>query len=420
MLDATNDVVVVGGGAAGMLAAIMAGRAGARVLLLEKNEKLGKKVYITGKGRCNLTNLAEGEEFFKEVPHNGAFLRSAMHAFSNRDIISLVESYGTRTKVERGQRVFPESDKASDVTRALTRALSEAGVRVCLNTEVRDMEKTEDGFLLSTPEGKLPARAVILATGGISYPSTGSTGDGYRFAGSLGHTVTETYGSLVGLISEEKWPSLLQGLSLRNVRLTAKVGKRQIYDELGEMLFTHFGFSGPLVIELSSHLPEPVADAAIRLDLKPGIPAEELDARLTREFSENARKQLQTVMLSFLPARMAGIFPSLCGADGSMMAGNVPKAVRHRMVDTFKGLPLKVTGRRDVAEAIVTRGGVQVKEITPGTLMSKKVPGLFFAGELLDVDAHTGGFNLQIAWSTGALAGRRAAEYAKEVHDGIQ
>ena len=356
------DVVVIGGGAAGMMAALQAAWAGAQVVLLEKNEKLGKKIYITGKGRCNLTNVADAEDFFLQVPRNSKFLNAAVRQFDHDDVTSLLSMLGTETKVERGGRVFPVSDKASDVTRAFARGMKDAGVQVELNTAVSHVRKEEDGYAVELAQGgTLHAKSVIVATGGVSYPSTGSTGDGYAFAKENGHTVTKLCGSLVGLTMEDKWPKLLMGLSLKNVRVQAHVGKKKIYDELGEMLFTHFGVSGPLIIELSSHMPEDFSSVAV-------TPINQI----TRE-------------------------------QRAVIAKNL------------KALPLVVTGTRPIEEAIVTRGGVEVREVAPGTMMSKLAPGLFFAGEVLDVDAHTGGFNLQIAFSTGALAGKHAAAYAMEV-----
>lgn len=409
------DTVVIGGGAAGMMAALQAAWAGAQVVLLEKNEKLGKKIYITGKGRCNVTNACDLEDFFKQVPRNSKFLNAAVRQFGYEDVTSLLEMLGTPTKVERGNRVFPESDKASDVTRAFARGMKDAGVQVELNTGVKAVLKEEDGFAIELERGgTLHAKTVIVATGGLSYPSTGSTGDGYAFAKENGHTITPLCGSLVGLTMDEKWPKLLMGLSLKNVRVSAQMGKKKIYDELGEMLFTHFGVSGPLIIELSSHMPENFADAAVMLDMKPGLTAEQVDMRLQREFQENVRKQLSSVLVTLMPARMGPVFAELCGLSPEQPINQITREQRLTMAQNLKALPLHVTGTRPIEEAIVTRGGIEVKEVNPSTMMSKLVPGLFFAGEVLDVDAHTGGFNLQIAFSTGALAGRSAAAYVTE------
>ena len=415
MLEKTRpDVAVIGGGAAGMMAALQAAWAGAQVVLLEKNEKLGKKLYITGKGRCNVTNTADVDDFFRQVPRNGRFLNAAVRQFGHDDVTALLEMLGTPTKVERGGRVFPVSDKASDVTRALARGMKDAGVQVCLNTEVARVARGEDGLLAVrlAQGGTLLSPCVIVATGGVSYPSTGSTGDGYRFARDNGHTVTPLRASLVGLTMEEKWPTLLQGLSLKNVRVSARVGKKKIFDELGEMLFTHFGVSGPLILSLSSHLPEDFSQASVTLDMKPALTQEQVDLRLQREFVQNARKQLSSVLVELMPARMGPVFATLCGLSADAPVNQITREQRQTIGRMLKALPLAVTGTRPIEEAIVTRGGVNVNEVTPGTMMSRVTEGLYFAGEVLDVDAHTGGFNLQIAFSTGALAGRHAAERA--------
>lgn len=408
------DVIVIGGGAAGMMAALQAAYSGASVVLLEKNEKLGKKIYITGKGRCNVTNVADVEEFFRQVPRNPRFLNAALRQFDHEDVTSTLLMLGTETKVERGGRVFPVSDHASDVTRALHRGMKDAGVQVELNTGVSKVEKLDDGVFRVTlaQGGSLMARSVIVATGGMSYPSTGCTGDGYRFARENGHTVTLLRGSLVGLTIGEKWPTLLMGLSLKNVRVQAKVGKKKIYDELGEMLFTHFGVSGPLIIELSSHMPEDFESVSVTLDMKPALTEDQVDLRLQREFTQNARKQLSSVLVELMPARMGPVFAQVCGLSPEQPVNQITREERMMIGRMLKALPLRVNGTRPIEEAIVTRGGVEVKEINPSTMMSRMQEGLFFAGEVMDVDAHTGGFNLQIAFSTGALAGKSAAAYA--------
>ena len=406
-----SDIVVIGGGAAGMMAAVFAARAGANVTLLEKNEKLGKKVYITGKGRCNLTNDCDRDEFLSQVSRNPRFLYSALNFFSPRDMMALLEENGCPVTVQRGKRVFPSSEKASDVTKALTSLLRKLNVRVCLNTEVKKL--TAESGRLTGAELKngtfQRADAVILACGGLSYPSTGSTGDGYRFAEALGHTTASRSPVLVGLETEEAWPRSLQGLSLRNVTLTLSSGKKTLYNELGEMLFTHFGISGPLVLEASCHLPDPPAGAGLSIDLKPGLTREQLDARIRRDFSEAGKKQLKSVLPGLLPASLAEVFPGLCQIDAFLSCSQVTAAQREKLVALLKALPLTVKAPRPIDEAVVTRGGVSVKEIDPGTMRSKLIPNLYFAGEMIDVDAHTGGFNLQIAWSTGALAGVSAS-----------
>ena len=407
-----SDTLVVGGGAAGMMAAVFAARAGAHVTLLEKNEKLGKKVYITGKGRCNLTNDCDRDAFLAQVPRNPRFLYSALNFFSPRDMMSLLEENGCPVTVQRGKRVFPASEKASDVTKALTAILRKENVRVRLNSAVRCL-RTDGGRITGAElaDGSfLPADAVVLACGGLSYPSTGSTGDGYRLAEALGHTVVPQSPVLVGLETEESWPKSLQGLSLRNVTLTLSSGKKTLYTELGEMLFTHFGISGPLALEASCHLPDPAAGARLTIDLKPGLTPEQLDARVRRDFTEAGKKQLKSVLPGLLPASLAEIFPGLCGISPVLPCNQVTAAQRESLLAALKALPLTVRAPRPVAEAVVTRGGVSVKEIEPGTMRSKLIPNLFFAGEMIDVDAHTGGFNLQIAWSTGALAGANAGQ----------
>lgn len=405
------EILVIGGGAAGMMAAVFAARAGGNVTLLEKNEKLGKKVYITGKGRCNLTNDCDRDGFLAQVPRNPRFLYSALSFFSPQDMMSLLEENGCPVTVQRGKRVFPASEKASDVTKALASLLRKLNVRIRLDSTVRSL-KTEGGRIAGAElaDGTfLPADAVILACGGVSYPSTGSTGDGYRFAEALGHSVLLPSPVLVGLETKETWPRSLQGLSLRNVTLTLASGKKTLWSELGEMLFTHFGISGPLALEASCHLPDPAGNASLSIDLKPGLTREQLDARLCRDFSEAGKKQLKSVLPGLLPASLAEIFPGLCGVSASLPCSQVTAAQRETLLAALKGLPLTVKAPRPVDEAVVTRGGVSVKEIEPGTMRSKLVPNLFFAGEMIDVDAHTGGFNLQIAWSTGALAGTSAA-----------
>lgn len=413
-----NNVVIIGGGAAGLSAALFASRAGARVTLLEKNEKFGKKLYITGKGRCNLCNACDTDTFLRNVQRNPRFLYSALRFLSPDALQTLVNDLGCPTKVERGNRVFPVSDHASDVSKAFLNALR--GQALKLQAEVLEI-LTENGRVSGVRvrdalgERALPCDCAVLCTGGLSYPVTGSTGDGLRFARALGHTVTETRPSLVPLETKESWPKQLQGLSLKNVCLSATVHGKIKYCEQGEMLFTHFGVSGPLVLSLSSALATANwADVRVALDLKPALSPEQIDARLLRDFAAAPRKQLQNLLPALLPARMAEIFPALCSVSAVKQPAQITAAERARIVGALKALPLTITGTRGMEEAIVTCGGVSVKEIAPATLMSKKVNGLFFAGEIIDVDAFTGGFNLQIAFSTGALAGHSAAQYGKE------
>ena len=411
-----SRIIVVGGGAAGMLAALFAARGGAKVTLLEKNEKLGKKVYITGKGRCNVTNACEDvEAFLREVPRNPRFLYSALRFFGPFDMLSLLHDLGCETKIERGRRAFPVSDHASDVTKALEKGLRQAGADIRLHSEVKRILTEENrvtGALLTNGQ-VLPADAVIVCTGGVSYPSTGSTGDGLKWARDLGMKVSPALPSLVGLRTKEAWPAELQGLTLKNICLTGYSCGKIIYSELGELLFTHFGVSGPLVIELSSHLPE-TGKAEAALNLKPGLTREQLDQRLTRELSAAGKKQLSTVLQTLLPMRFAALFPALCGLDGKTPCSQVSAKMRATIAEKLQALPLTIIGTQPIEEAIITRGGVDAKGVSPNTLESKAVKRLYFAGEALDVDAHTGGYNLQIAWSTGALAGKSAASAKKE------
>ena len=408
------EILVAGGGAAGMMAALFAARAGASVTLLERNEKLGKKIYITGKGRCNLTNDCSLEEFLRQVPRNPRFLYGALNRFGPQDMMALMEEAGCPVEVQRGQRVFPRSEKASDVIRALARLMEQAGVRVRLHSRIQSLivrEGRAAGVVLESGE-RLEADAVILALGGQSYPMTGSTGDGYALAREAGHHVLPPEAVLSALETVEDWPRALQGLALKNVRLTLRSGRKTLYTELGEMLFTHFGISGPLVLEMSCHLPAELAQAQVTLDLKPGLTPQQLDLRLQRDFATQPRKQLQNVLPGLLPLRLSALFPDLAGVSGERVCGQITRGEREQLGAALKALPITLRARRPLAEAIVTRGGVDVKEIQPATMESKLLPGLYFAGEMIDVDAHTGGFNLQIAFSTGALAGSSAAGMA--------
>lgn len=408
------EILVAGGGAAGMMAALFAARAGASVTLLERNEKLGKKIYITGKGRCNLTNDCSLEEFLRQVPRNPRFLYGALNRFGPQDMMALMEEAGCPVEVQRGQRVFPRSEKASDVIRALARLMEQAGVRVRLHSRIQSLiihEGRAAGVMLESGE-RLEADAVILALGGQSYPMTGSTGDGYALAREAGHHVLPPEAVLSALETVEDWPRALQGLALKNVRLTLRSGRKTLYTELGEMLFTHFGISGPLVLEMSCHLSAELAQAQVTLDLKPGLTPEQLDLRLQRDFAAQPRKQLQNVLPGLLPLRLSALFPDLAGVSGERVCGQITRGEREQLGAALKALPITLRARRPLAEAIVTRGGVDVKEIQPATMESKLLPGLYFAGEMIDVDAHTGGFNLQIAFSTGALAGSSAAGMA--------
>ena len=403
-------IAVVGGGPAGMMAAIAAGEQGADVTLFDGNEKLGKKLYITGKGRCNVTNDADSDAFFKNIPRNPRFLYSCYAAFDNRALMKRIEDAGVPLKVERGGRVFPQSDKASDITKALERMMSKSGVRVCLRSKVKEILPSDGGFDLCLPGQTRHFDRVILACGGASYPSTGSDGSGYALAKGLGHTVTEILPSLIPIVTKEDWCRSLQGLSLKNVKLSAKAGKKLLFDELGEMLFTHFGISGPLVLSLSSVIAGKDLDGIdLRIDLKPGLTREQLERRLLRDFEARARGQISTVLDGLLPRSLTPVIAETAGVAAETAVSQVSRAQREKLMDALKGLPVHAAGSRPIAEAIVTRGGVSVKEVDPKTMESKIVPGVYLCGEMLDVDGFTGGFNIQIAMSSGYAAGRAAA-----------
>ena len=405
------SVAVIGGGPAGMMAAIAAGEKGAEVFLFDGNEKLGKKLFITGKGRCNVTNSAQGREFLGNIVHNGRFMYSAFSAFDNNALMQKIEEAGTPLKEERGGRIFPVSDKASDITKALEKMLAKNRVRVTLRAKVREIIPSDGGYDLDFGSETRHFDKVIVATGGVSYPTTGSDGSGYALLKRLGHTVTEIKPSLIAVLTKEDWCKELQGLSLKNVTLTAKMGKKVLYTELGEMLFTHFGISGPLVLSMSCLINDVDLSAlSVSIDLKPGLTREQLEKRILRDFEEKNRGQISTVIDGLLPRSMTPIVASLCGIPENTPISQVTKGQRDKLIDTLKALPVTPCGFRPIAEAIVTRGGVNIKEIDPKTMESRLHPGLYVAGELLDVDGFTGGFNLQIAFSTGHAAGRSAAE----------
>ncbi len=430
-----KNVVIVGGGAAGMMAAIGAARAGASVTLLEKNEKTGKKIFITGKGRCNLTNACEQEAFFDNVISNGKFLYSAFYQMDNRAVMDFFEKAGCRLKEERGDRVFPVSDHSSDVIAALNRQLEKSGVKVCLHTYVKEVLTTRnrtdkeaadsEGSTEETPcaagvrltDGRtLRADAVIIATGGKSYESTGSTGDGYRFARKLGHTIREIKPALVPFTVKESWCMEMQGLSLKNVSVVLQSDKKKIYEGFGEMLFTHFGVSGPLILSASSYYVKKFYGMPVRLsvDLKPALSREQLDKRLLRDFDENKNRQFKNALDGLLPSKLIPVMIKLSGILPEKKVNEITKEERMALIECMKNLTMTVTGTRDFKEAIITQGGIHVKEVNPSTMESKLVKGLYFAGEILDLDAVTGGFNLQIAWSTGYLAGTSAAKEQEE------
>ena len=409
------QVIVIGGGAAGMLAAYAAAKKGHQVTLLEKNEKLGKKIYITGKGRCNITNAADIETIMSQVVSNPRFLYSALYGFTNQDMIRLLNDAGLETKVERGMRVFPVSDKSSDVIKALSDLLFKQGVKVYLNKKVESLILKEDPETgekqclgVVTEDGrKRMADVTIVTTGGISYPSTGSTGDGYRFAEAAGHQITALSPALVPFTAEEEWTKELQGLSLRNVSVQITSGKKKLYSEFGEMLFTHFGVSGPAILSGSSvcakHLKK--NKLILHIDLKPALDKEQLDARLLREFKEARNKQISNVLGALYPSSLVPVMLKISEIPADKIIHDVTREDRNRLIQNTKDLRITLNGLRGYNEAIVTQGGIKVKETNATTMESKLAKGLRFAGEVLDLDAFTGGYNLQIAWSTGWAAG---------------
>lgn len=406
-----KNVVITGGGPAGMMAAITAARRGFKVTLVEKNEKLGKKLFITGKGRCNITNAGDTEDLFNSIVTNRKFMFSSFNGFSNYDTLGFFDELGLQIKIERGNRVFPESDHSSDVIGALNRELKRLSVDVRLNTEVKDIivnggKATGVVVKCSGKESTIQADNVIVATGGNSCQSTGSTGDGYRFARKLGHSVTPILPALVPFNVAEDWESDLQGLSLKNVSIVVLDGKQEIYSDFGEMLFTHFGVSGPLILSASSFAAKRIKEHPLKLiiDLKPALSQEQLDERILRDFDEEKNKAFKNSLDKLLPKKMIPVIVRLSDIDGNKKVNEITKQERQRLVSLIKGLGLTLTGLRGFNEAIITQGGINVREINPTTMESKLVKNLYFAGEVLDVDALTGGFNLQVAWSTGYAA----------------
>lgn len=395
-----------------MAAAIAAAENGHEVHIYEKNEKLGKKIFITGKGRCNVTNACDMETLFQSVVTNSKFLYSSFYGFNNFDLMALVESAGCKLKTERGNRVFPISDKSSDVIKALSGRLEELGVLVHLHEEVKELILEGQccrGIVLRKENRQVRADAVIIATGGLSYPSTGSTGDGYRLAKQAGHTVTELSPALVPFEVKEPWVKQLQGLSLRNVEVAILKDNKELYREFGEMLFTHYGVSGPVLLSASSYVAETLKKSPLTLsiDLKPALSEEQLDARLLREFESFINKQFKNSLVHLYPSKLVPVMIERSGISPEKKVNEITRQERLRLIEITKHFRLTLTGLRDYNEAIITQGGVKVKEINPKTMESRLAKGLFFAGEVLDVDAVTGGFNLQIAWSTGWTAGSR-------------
>lgn len=404
-----SKTLVIGGGAAGMFAAIAAAGNGHEVHVYEKNEKLGKKLFITGKGRCNITNACDMETLFDAVVTNSKFLYSSFYGYTNQNVIDFFEQIGVKTKVERGERVFPQSDHSSDVIRALEAEMRRRGVQIHLYTEVRRVVSDEGrfSFIELTDGSQIKGDACIVATGGLSYPTTGSTGDGHRFAKENGHSVTPCMPALVPMTAKEDWVPRLQGLSLRNVSAVIYDGKKRLYEEFGEMLFTHYGVSGPLMLSASSIVGKKLREKELKLviDLKPALSMEQLEKRVLRDFEENQNRQFKNAVGKLFPAKLIPVMIELSGIDEDKKVNIISREERQRFVSLIKNLPVTLTGLRGYNEAIITKGGVKVKEIDPGTMESKLVKGLYFAGEVLDLDAVTGGFNLQIAWSTGYAAG---------------
>lgn len=416
------DIVVIGAGAAGMMAAAAAGRMGARVCLLEKNEKPGKKLYITGKGRCNITNACPVDEFFDYVITNRKFLYSCLYALTNDDVIRFFEEWGVRTKTERGGRVFPASDKSSDVIRALHTACRNQGVDMQFHSDVAGILQdggTVSGVLLRGGR-KVKARSVIVATGGLSYASTGSDGAGYRFARETGHRIKQCRPGLVPMNVREDTPKKMQGLSMKNVELcfyTDHNGKRkELYREFGEMMFTHFGITGPIVLSASSRIGDALGGQAVyaSLDCKPALSPEKLHKRILRDFQANPNMSLKNSLGGLVPKSMIPVILELMKTDGTGPVNRVTREEREQLVHILKGMTFTIESLQGWNEAIITRGGVHVGDINPSTMESRRVENLYFAGEVLDVDALTGGFNLQAAWSSGYLAGVSAARKGKE------
>ncbi|MBQ8057158.1 MAG: NAD(P)/FAD-dependent oxidoreductase [Ruminococcus sp.] len=408
-----SKVIVIGGGAAGMMAAGIAAQNGAQVLLFEKNEKTGRKLLITGKGRCNITNFCDNDEFISNIPTNPRFMYSAINAFSTYDTVAFFEDLGVATKVERGNRVFPVSDKAMDVCDAMRHFVLNNSVEI-INESVKALV-VKDGVLkgVKTDKNTYYCDSVIIATGGMSYPKTGSTGDGYIFAKSVGHTINKPTPSLVPLVSDDAFCKELQGLSLKNVAVTVidEIARKEIYCDFGEMLFTHFGLSGPTILSASAHMRDMSYERyTVHIDLKPALDVETLDKRLLKDFSKFINKDIVNALVELMPKSLIPVLLNLCGIDPHTKCNSVTVKQRKAIVNTLKNLTVKIKGFRPIDEAIITCGGVNVNEIDPKTMCSKICPNLYFAGEVIDVDAYTGGFNLQIAFSTGYLAGLNASK----------
>lgn len=405
-----SRVIVIGGGAAGMVAAIVAAENGHQVTIYEKNEKLGKKLFITGKGRCNVTNACDMDTLFQSIVTNSKFLYSSFYGFGSQDMMDLLEKSGCHLKVERGNRVFPVSDKSSDVIAALAACLKKAGVEICLNEPVKEFfmkDGAVKGVILEKGRKTVAADCVVVATGGLSYPTTGSTGDGYALAKSIGHSVTELSPALAPLTVREETAKELQGLSLKNVEVSVLKGKKVLFQEFGEMLFTHFGVSGPVILSASSFVAGELRKNPLTLsiDLKPALSGEQLDLRILRDFEEAKNKQFKNALGRLFPAKLIPVMIEKSGISPDKKVNEITREERQQLIEATKHFTLTLDGVRGFNEAIITQGGVSVKEISPSTMESKKMPGVYFAGEVLDLDGVTGGFNLQIAWSTAYAAG---------------
>lgn len=403
-----SKVVIIGGGAAGMMAGIVAGRNGHKVTIIEKNEKCGKKVFITGKGRCNFTNAGDMDEVLNSIVTNKKFMYSSINAFSHYDVMGFFDELGLKFKIERGNRVFPESDHSSDVIAVLVRELNKLNVNIIYNTIVKKIvikDNVVEG-VITDKDKKIAADAIIVATGGLSYPVTGSTGDGYNFAKNAGHTITPTSPALVPFVAKEEYVKELQGLSLRNVAVKIMRDKKVFYEDFGEMLFTHFGVSGPTVLSASSYMVKELKKGSLDLyiDLKPALDEKTLDERILRDFEEIKNKQFKNSLDKLLPGKLIPVVVELSKIDENKMVNSISKEERQRLISVIKNFKVTLIALRGYNEAIITQGGVSVKEINPATMESKLVKGLYFAGEVLDVDAVTGGFNLQVAWSTAHAA----------------
>ncbi|HEY3425075.1 MAG TPA: NAD(P)/FAD-dependent oxidoreductase [Negativicutes bacterium] len=412
-----KQVIVIGGGAAGIMAAISAAQYGGKVTILEKMPTIGRKLLITGKGRCNITNNGDIQAFIKNIPGNGTFLYSALHEFNNEDIVKFLAEYGLLTKVERGGRVFPVSDKAQDVVSAFSRALATLQIEVLTDQSVREII-VRDGKVtgvVTVREKTFQGDAVILASGGSSYPGTGSSGDGYRMAEQLGHTIVPLKPSLVPLEVGEDWIGELQGLSLKNVSASVIFEGQKVANEFGEMLFTHYGLSGPIILSLSKKVAALLQtrsqqEITIEINLKPALTPEVLDKRIQRDFDKFARKQLKNALGELLPSKLINVVIDLAYLDPEKFVHQITKTERGRLLQVITQLTFTITGTRPISEAVVTAGGVTIKEINPSTMESKLISGLYFAGEVIDIDGYTGGFNLQAAFSTGYVSGQHAVE----------